>query len=121
MRLDTVAQVGPSLGIEHEHGCVAEARIAGCAARDGSFDEEPMVSATGKAAGPVTAGPAARSGAMLAVQSQSGRAARQRPRPGTGGMSSHAPSPYPAPEHVAFARWFADWWLRRGRDLNQQA
>jgi hypothetical protein len=23
----------------------------------------------------------------------------------------------PGPELNSFARWFADWWLRRGRDL----
>jgi len=24
---------------------------------------------------------------------------------------------FPSPEHLAFARWFADWWLRRGQHL----
>ena len=33
--------------------------------------------------------------------------------------ASHAPSTYPLAHHdrEAFARWFADWWLRRGHRL----
>lgn len=49
---------------------------------------------------------------------ESGRAARQRPRPGTGGIDSHADSKYLAGDGLdGFVRWFADWWLRRGRRL----
>jgi hypothetical protein len=41
------------------------------------------------------------------------------PRPGTGGEASHPPSTYRSEQHgrEAFARWFADWWLRRGHRL----
>lgn len=49
---------------------------------------------------------------------ESGRAALQRPRPGTGGISSHADSTYLVGDDLdGFAGWFADWWLRRGRKL----
>lgn len=40
---------------------------------------------------------------------ESGRAARQRPRPGTGGTISHADSKYLADDELeGFVRWFAD-------------
>jgi hypothetical protein len=49
---------------------------------------------------------------------KSGRAAHQRPRPGTGGCSSHADPKYLASDGLdGFVRWFAEWWLRRGRRL----
>ena len=53
---------------------------------------------------------------------QSGRAALERPRPGTGGNDSHADPRYFLGDGLdGFARWFADWWLRRGEELDQQA
>lgn len=56
--------------------------------------------------------------ANLRLSSISGRAGRQRPRPGTGGDSSHAEQTYIYDRELEeFARWFADWWLRRGCEL----
>lgn len=56
--------------------------------------------------------------ASFRASSIDGRAARQRPRPGTGGNNSHAGSTYNAANELrSFVDWFADWWLRRGRGL----
>lgn len=33
------------------------------------------------------------------------------------GQEADAEVPQPHPEVADFARWFADWWLRRGRHL----
>lgn len=55
---------------------------------------------------------------IIGDMKESGRAARQRPRPGTGGGISHADSKYLADDGLdSFVGWFADWWLRRGRRL----
>ncbi len=53
----------------------------------------------------------------MPASKQSGRAALERPRPDTGGNDSHAGSTYRdnVRDIDAFANWFADWWLRRGR------
>ena len=37
--------------------------------------------------------------------------------PRAGGGDADADVPQLHPEVVEFARWFADWWLRRGRQL----
>lgn len=54
-----------------------------------------------------------------------------RSRPGSGlidrahdskqGGRRNACQDNPNQEHVAFAQWFADWWLRRGRELTDPA
>jgi hypothetical protein len=54
-------------------------------------------------------------GATIGTSKQSGRAALERPRPDTGGTGSHARTIYRGRDLDAFANWFADWWLRRGR------
>lgn len=55
---------------------------------------------------------------IIGGTNESGRAALQRPRPGTGGNDSHADSKYLADDGLdSFVGWFADWWLRRGRKL----
>lgn len=40
--------------------------------------------------------------------------------PGAVGHEADAEIPQLHPEVVDFARWFADWWLRRGRRLVPQ-
>jgi hypothetical protein len=74
----------------------------------------------------VSGGKPARSGRKAAPAriiretEESGRAARQRPRPGTGGNSSHADSTYLAGDGLdGFIGWFADWWLPRGCRLTE--
>jgi hypothetical protein len=54
---------------------------------------------------------------VRALRSPPGSALIERPEtPRTGGPRHEHHSTLD-PDLLAFARWFADWWLRRGRDL----
>ncbi len=61
-------------------------------------------------------------GGKIETHDQGGRAARERPRPGTREEVSHAGSKYLAHDGLdSFVGWFVDWSLRRGRELPHAA